>query len=123
MISCSVLILARCCPSRPSATHILILVGLELTAANVILVDLDVRVPLLRKIIQRESTRYWTGRYTDAAINALSGVNTKQRDLVERRSAIVIGAAFRRMDTIYQAHAHAGGVHGSNARFRDDVCH
>src|SRR5580692_1811903 len=108
---------------RPSATHLLILVGLKLTAVDVILVDLDIRGPLLGKIIQRKNCRHWADRYTGAAINALSGVDVQLRHFIERRSAIVIGAALRRMDTIHRAHVDAGGVLGSNARFSDDVCH
>src|SRR5260370_11927956 len=47
----------------------LILVGLKPTAVDVILVGLDVRVPLLWQIIQRENCSHRTDRYTGAAVN------------------------------------------------------
>src|SRR5713101_1490325 len=47
---------------RPSAARFLILIGLKLTAVNVVLVDLDVGLPLLRQIIHRENGRHWTDR-------------------------------------------------------------
>ena len=52
-----------------------ILVGLKFTAVNVILVGLDVSVPFLRQIIQRENCSHWTDRNTGAAVNALSGID------------------------------------------------
>jgi hypothetical protein len=55
--------------------HFLILVGLKLTAVNVILVDLNIRVPLLRQIIHHENGCHRTDRYTGAAVNALSGID------------------------------------------------
>src|SRR5215472_16936793 len=96
----------------PSATWLLILVGLKLTAVNVILVALDIRVPLLRQIIQREDSRRRADRHAGAAINALGGVDIELRHFVERRAAIVIGAALRRMDAIHRADIHASGVLG-----------
>src|SRR6266849_9086308 len=66
----------------------LILVGLKLTAVDVILVGLDVRVPLLRQIIHYENGCHWTDRNTGAAINALSGIDVELRHFIERRAAI-----------------------------------
>src|SRR5260370_19482240 len=123
MISRSVLICAKGSARETSATCFLILVGLKFTAVNVILVDLDVRVPLLRKIFQRENSRYWADRYTGAAINALSGVDIQQGHLVERRSAIIIGAAFRRMDTIHRAYIYTSSVFRPDTWFGNDVGH
>jgi len=101
--------------------HFLILVGLKLTAVNVILVDLNVRVPFLRQIIQRENGRHWTDRYTGAAINALGGIDVQLRHFIESRAAIVIGSTLRRMDTIHRAHVHTGSIFGSDTGFSDDV--
>src|SRR6266581_5258796 len=110
-------------PRRPSAARFLILVELELTTVNVVLVDLDIRAPFLRQIIHRENCRHWTDRHTGTAINALSGIDVQLRHFSVHRAAIVIGSALRRMDTIHRAHVHTGGVLGSNARFSDDVGH
>src|SRR5712664_3260956 len=62
--------------------HFLILVRLKLTAVNVILVDLCVRVPLLRQIIQRENGRHRTDGNTGAAVNALSGIDVQLRHFI-----------------------------------------
>src|SRR5438445_13872140 len=48
----------------------LILVVLKLTAVDVILVDLNVRVPLLRQRMQRRNCRHRPDRYTSPSINA-----------------------------------------------------
>src|SRR6266446_131682 len=101
----------------------LILVGLKLTAVDVILVGLDVRVPLLRQIIHYENGCHWTDRYTGAAINALSRVDIQLKHLIKRRPAIVIGAALCRMDTIHRAHVHTGSIFGPDTGFGDDVGH
>jgi hypothetical protein len=57
----------------------------------------------------------------EAAVSYL--LSMYRRNFIEHRAAVVIGAAFGRMDTIHRAHVHTGGVLGSNARFSDDVCH
>src|SRR6266446_2056351 len=123
MISCSVLICAKGSVRETSATCFLILVGLKLTAVNVILVGLGVRLPLLGQIFLREDGRHRTDRNTGTAVNALSGIDVELRHFIERRASIVIGAVFRRMDTIHRAHIHTGGVLGSDAGFSDDVGH
>src|SRR5713101_4161446 len=123
MISCSVLICAKGSARQTSATCFLILVGLKFTAVNVILVGLGVRLLLLREIIQRENCRHRTDRNTGPAVNALSGIDIQLRHFIERRAAIVIGAVFRRMDTIHGAHIYTGGILCSDARFGDDVGH
>src|SRR5712692_8881861 len=107
--------------SRPSI--LLILVGLKLAAVNVILVDLNKRVPLLRQVFQREDGRHRTDRHTGPAVNALRGIDVQLRHVIERRSAIVIGSALRRMDTIHRAHVHAGCVLCSDAGLGNNVCH
>src|SRR5438445_1627749 len=101
----------------------LILVGLKLTAVDVILVDLNVRVPLLRQIIQRENCRHRADRYTGAAINSLGGIDIELRHFIERRAAIVIGSTLRRMNTIHRTHVHTGSIFGPDTGFSDDVCH
>src|SRR5260221_10275509 len=123
MISRSVLICAKGSARATSATCFLILVGLKFTAVNVILVGFGVRLPLLREIIQRENCRHRTDRNTSPAVNALSGIDIQLRHFTERRAAIVIGAVFRRMDTIHGAHIYTGGILCSEARFGDDVGH
>src|SRR6266481_5648617 len=123
MISCSVLICANGSARETSATCFLILVGLKFTAVNVILVGLGVRGPLLREILQRENCRHRTDRNTGTAVNALSGIDVQLRHFIERRAAIVIGAVFRRMDTIHRAHIYTGSVLGSDAGFSDDIGH
>src|SRR5882762_6789892 len=110
-------------PWQLSATCLLTLVGLKFTAVNVILVGLDVGVPFLRQIIQRENCSHRTDRNTGAAVNALSGIDVQLRHFIERRASIVIGAVFRRMDTIHRAHIYTDGILGSDAGFRDDVGH
>src|SRR5262249_284930 len=110
--SLSVLLLRLLGRNRPS---VLILVGLKLTAVDVILVDLNKRVPLLRQIGLCEDCRHRTDWHTGPAVNALGGVDVQVRHLIERRSAIVIDPALRRMDTIHRAHIHAGGVLCSDA--------
>src|SRR5260370_13575690 len=99
----------------------LILVGLKLTAVDVILVDLDVRVALLRQIIHHENGCHRTDRYTGSAINALSGIDIQLRHFIERRAAIVIGAVLRRMDTIHRAHVHTSSVFRPDTGVSDDV--
>jgi hypothetical protein len=101
----------------------LILVGLKLTAVNVILVDLNVRVPLLRQIIQRENGGHRTDRNTGATVNALSGIDVQLRHFIERRAAIVIGSTLSRMNTIHRAHIYTGIVFRPDTRFGDDVGH
>src|SRR6266478_3754939 len=123
MISRSVLIRASVLPRRPSANYFLILVRLKLTAVNVILVGLDVRLPFLRQIIQRENCRHRTDRNTGAAVNALSKIDVQLTHFIESRAAIVIGAAFRWMNTIHRAHIYTGGILGSDAGFGNDVGH
>src|SRR5216683_3010606 len=120
MISCSVLICAKGSARETSATCFLILVGLKFTAVNVILVGLGVRLPLLREIIQRENCRHGTDRNTGTAVNALSGIDVQLRHFIERRASIVIGAVFRRMDTIHRAYIHTRGILGSDTRFRSE---
>src|SRR6266566_326410 len=119
MISWSVRIGAE----ATSATCLLILVGLKFPAVNVILVGLDVRLPLLRQIIHHENGCDRTDRYTGAAINALSGIDVQLRHFIEGRSAILIGSALCRMDTIHRAHIHAGRILGSDAGLGNNVCH
>src|SRR5882724_9302028 len=113
----------RAAPRRASATCLLIFFALEFTAVNVILVGLDVRVPFLRQIFLREDGRHRTDGNTGTAVNALSGIDIQLRHFIERGASIVIGAVFRRMDTIHRAHIYTGGILCSDARFGDDVSH
>src|SRR5712692_10067332 len=85
----------------PLAACFLILVGLKFTTVNVILVDLDIPVPLLRQIGLCEDCSHWTNGHTGTAVNALGGIDIQLRYFVVRLSAIVIGSALRRMDTIH----------------------
>src|ERR1700692_4007126 len=101
----------------------LILVALKFTAVNVILVDLDIRVPLLRQIIHRENGGHGADRNTGPAVNAFGGIDVQLRHFIERRASIVISAALCRMDTIHRAYIHTRGIFGSDTRFGDDVCH
>ena len=101
--------------------HFLTLVGLKLTAVNVILVDLNIRVPLLRQIIHHENGCHRTDRYTGAAINAFGRIDIQLRHFIERRSAIVIGSALCRMDTIHRAHVHTGSIFSPDTRFGDNI--
>src|SRR2546425_3816473 len=87
MISRSVLICAKGSARETSATCFLILVGLKFTAINVILVGLDVRLPLLREILQRENCRHRTDRNTGPVVNALSGIDIELKHFIERRTA------------------------------------
>src|SRR6266403_773038 len=110
-------------PWQLSATCLLILVGLKFTAVNVILVGLDVSVPFLRQIIQRENCSYRTDRNTGAAVNALSGIDVQLRYFIESRAAIIIGAALCRMDTIHWAYIDTGSVFRPDTGFGNDVGH
>src|SRR5882724_5282230 len=123
MISCSVLICAKGSVRETSATCFLILVGLKFTAVNVILVGLGVRLPLLGQIILREDGRHRTDRNTGTAVNALTGIDVQLRHFIERRASIVIGAVFRRMDTIHRAHIYTGSVFRPETGLGDDVGH
>src|SRR6267154_4516284 len=123
MISCSVLICAKGSVRETSATCFLILVGLKLTAVNVILVGLGVRLPLLGQIFLREDGRHRTDRNTGTAVNALSGIDVELRHFIERRASIVIGAVFRRMDTIHRAHIYTGSVSRPETGLGNDVGH
>src|SRR5216684_6261302 len=123
MISWSVRIGAKRNPRQTSATCFLILVGLKFTAVNVILVGLDVRLPLLRQIIEHEDGRHRTDRNTGAAVNALSGIDVQLRHFIERRASIVISAALCRMDTIHRAHIYTGSVFRPETGLGNDVGH
>src|SRR6267143_2706254 len=124
MISWSVRIGAkRSARRQTSATCFLIRVRLKFAAVNVILVGLDVRLPFLRQIIQRENCRHRTDWNTGAAVNALGGIDVELRHFIERRAAIVIGAALCRMDTIHRAHIYTGSVFRPYTGFGDDVGH
>src|SRR6266853_916036 len=123
MISRSVLICANGSVRETSASCFLILVGLKFTAVNVILVGLDVGAPFLRQIIQRENCRHRTDRNTGTAVNALSGIDVELRHFIERRASIVIGAVFRRMDTIHRAHIYTGSVFRPETGLGNDVGH
>src|SRR5229473_1881033 len=123
MISRSVLICAKGSARETSATCFLIFVGLKFSAVNVILVGLDIRVPFLRQIIQRENCRHRTDRNTGPAVNALSGIGIELRHFIERRASIVIGSVFRRMDTIHRAHIYTGSVFRPETGISNDVGH
>src|SRR6266851_5641648 len=110
-------------PRRTSAPCFLIFVVQEFTAVNVTLVCLNVSVPFLRHIFLREDGRHRTDRNTGTAVNALTGIDIQLRHFIERRASIVIGAAFRRMDTIHRAYIHTRGILGSNTRFGNDIGH
>src|SRR5713101_7271886 len=99
------------------------LVGLKFTAVNVILVDLNKRIPLLRQIFLGEDCRHRADRHTGAAVDALGGIDVQLRDFIIRRPAVVVGATFCRMDTIHRANVHAGRVFGSDTRLSNDVSH
>src|SRR5258708_34878256 len=92
-------------------------------SVDIILVGFDVRLPFLRQIFLRENGRHRTDRNTGAAVDALCGVDVQLRHFIEQRTAIVIGAAFRRMDTIHRTHIYAGGILWSDAGCCDDVGH
>src|SRR5439155_18687789 len=57
------------------------------------------------------------------AVNALSGIDVQLRHFIERRATIVIGAVFRRMDTIHRAHIYTGSVFRPKTRLGNDVGH
>src|SRR6266566_7024559 len=74
-------------PNR-SLSGFLVLVGLKIAAVNVVLVDLNKRVPLLRQIFLCKDCRHRTDRYTGPAVNALGGIDVKLSHLIVGRSTI-----------------------------------
>src|SRR5712692_1880399 len=101
----------------------LVLVGLKFTAVNVILVDLNKRIPLLWQIFQCEDCRHRADRHTGTAVDALGRIYVQLGDFIIRRPTVVVGAAFCRMDTIHWANVHAGRVFDSDTRLSNDVSH
>src|SRR6266849_2114695 len=100
-----------------------VLVWREFAAFHVDFVYFCVVLPLLGQVIQRKNRRDRADRHARAAIDALYGIDVELRDIIEARTAIVIGRVLLRVDAIYRAGIDAGGVLYSDTGFGNDVCH
>jgi len=85
--------------------------------AVVLGVALGKLLPLLRQIVQSKDRRNRAHRHTCAAIDALHRIDVQHLFCRKR------GRIFLRMNAIYRASIHAGGVLRVNARFCNYVCH
>src|SRR4029450_9183011 len=83
-----------------------VFVRLELASFDVAGVLLNVGVPLLGKVIQREDRRNWADWYAGAAVDALDRVNEQLVNLFEPRAAVFVLGVLFRMDA-----AHWAGIH------------
>src|SRR4030095_11749002 len=83
---------------------------LELASFDVAGVLLNVGVPLLRKVIQREDRRNWADWYAGAAVDALDRVNEQLVNLFEPRAAVFVLCVLFRMDAVHWAGIHTGRI-------------
>ena len=73
--------------------------------------------PLFRKIVEREDRGDRTYRNAGAAVDAFDGVDVEHLGIGELRLILF------RMNAIDGAGVHARRIFGTDARFRNDVCH
>src|SRR5215813_6147207 len=83
---------------------------LELAAFDVIGVLLNVGVPFLGKVIQREDRRNWADWHARAAVNALDRVNEELVNLFEPRTTVVVLCVLFRMDAVHWACIHTSRI-------------
>src|SRR5215469_17150562 len=78
----------------------------ELASFDVVGVLLNVRVPLLGKIVQSKDRRNGADRDARATIDALDRVNEELVDLFKPRPAVVVLCVLLRMDAVHRAGIH-----------------
>src|SRR5215471_13278829 len=96
---------------------------LELAAFNVVGVFLNVRVPLLGKVIEREDRRNRADWHARAAVDALHRVNEELVNLFESRAAVVVPCVLFRMNAVHWARIHTGRILGPDTGLRNYICH
>jgi len=96
---------------------------LELASFDVAGVLLNVGVPFLGKVIQREDRRNWADWHARAAVNALDRVNEKLVNLFEPRTTVVVLCVFFRMDAVHWAGVHTSRILCSDTRLCNDEGH
>src|SRR6266478_5360636 len=101
----------------------LVRIRLELATRDIVGVLLDVGVPLLGQVVQREDRRNGTNRNAGAAVDALNRVDEELVYRIEPRPAVFVLRVLFRMDAIDRAGVHAGGVFRSDAGFGNDIRH
>src|SRR6266852_3940126 len=101
----------------------LVRVHLELATRNVVGVLLDVGVPLLGQVVQREDRRNGADRNAGAAVDALNRVDEELVYRIELWPAVFVLRVLFRMDAIDRAGVHACGVFRSDAGFGNDIRH
>src|SRR5215471_1020187 len=96
---------------------------LELAAFDVVGVFLNVRVPLLGKVIEREDRRNRADWHARAAVDALHRVNEELVNLFELRAAVFVLCVLFRMNAVHWARIHTGRILGPDTGFRNNICH
>src|SRR5437867_2042427 len=101
----------------------LVRIRLELATRNVVGVLLDVGVPLLGQVVQREDRRNGADRNAGTAVDALNRVDEELVYRIEPRPAVFVLRILFRMDAIDRAGVHARGIFRSDAGLRNDIRH
>src|SRR6476646_11550909 len=101
----------------------LVFVRLELASFDVAGVLLNVGVPLLGKVIQREDRQIWADWYAGSAVDALDRVNEELVNLFEPRAAIFVMCVLFRMDAVHRAGIYTGRILSYDTGFCNYVRH
>ena len=99
------------------------LVGTKLASFDVAGVLLNVGVPFLGKVIQREYRRNRANWYAGAAVDALDRVNEKLINLFEPGAAVFVLRVLFRMDAVHRAGIHTGRILSPDAGFCNYIRH
>ena len=97
-------------PRTETGLRRLVRICLELATRNVVGVLLDVGVPLLGQVVQREDRRNGADRNAGAAVDALDRVDEELVYRIEPRPAIFVLRVLFRMDAIDRTGIHAGRI-------------
>jgi hypothetical protein len=97
----------------------LVFVRLELASFDVAGVLLNVGVPLLGKVIQREDRQNWADWYAGSAVDALDRVNEELVNLFEPRAAVFVVCVLFRMDAVHWTGIHTCRILSPDTGFRD----
>src|SRR6266852_8944738 len=95
----------------------------EFAVLDVVCIKFRVVLPLFGKVIQRKNRGDRTDRHAGPKIDAFHGINVELGDLIEARTAVIVSRVFLRVNAIYGAGIHAGGVFCPNAGFGNDIGH
>jgi hypothetical protein len=101
----------------------LVHIRLELATRDVVGVLLDIGVPFLRQVVQREDRRNGADRNASAAVDTFDRVDEQLVHRIEPRPAIFVLRVLFRMNAIDRAGVHACSVFRSDAGFGNDICH